>query len=179
MRETQTPRLIADLTEGRLDAAIVALPVSEPSLTEVALFREDFVLVRPAAEADLPVPSGEALGTMRLLLLEEGHCFRDQALAFCAMTARPREILDGSSLSTLVHMVSAGFGVTLIPDMAVPVETRSAAVARGAVRGAAALPHDRHGLAVEQPAGPAAPGHRRDRQERGAAPRRGAAASAA
>jgi LysR family hydrogen peroxide-inducible transcriptional activator len=66
---------------------------------------------------------------MRLLLLEEGHCFRDQALAFCAMTARPREILDGSSLSTLVHMVSAGFGVTLIPDMAVPVETRSAAVA--------------------------------------------------
>ncbi|MCZ8313786.1 LysR substrate-binding domain-containing protein [Phreatobacter sp.] len=129
VRETQTPRLIADLAEGRLDAAIVALTVSEPALTEVALFREDFVLVRPAAEVDLPVPNGEALGTMRLLLLEEGHCFRDQALAFCAMTARPREILDGSSLSTLVHMVSAGFGVTLIPDMAVPVETRSAAVA--------------------------------------------------
>jgi LysR family hydrogen peroxide-inducible transcriptional activator len=63
------------------------------------------------------------------LLLEEGHCFRDQALSFCKMpSARPRELLDGSSLSTLVQMVGAGIGVTLIPEMAVPVETRSAAV---------------------------------------------------
>jgi LysR family hydrogen peroxide-inducible transcriptional activator len=67
---------------------------------------------------------------MRLLLLEEGHCFRDQALSFCNLnSAMPREILDGSSLTTLVQMVSAGIGVTLIPEMAVPVETRSAAVA--------------------------------------------------
>jgi LysR family hydrogen peroxide-inducible transcriptional activator len=66
---------------------------------------------------------------MRLLLLEEGHCFRDQALSFCAMNATmPRELLDGSSLSTLVQMVGAGIGVTLIPEMAVPVETRSANV---------------------------------------------------
>ena len=66
---------------------------------------------------------------MRLLLLEEGHCFRDQALSFCSMgRAAPRELLDGSSLSTLVQMVGAGIGVTLIPDMAVGVETRSAAV---------------------------------------------------
>jgi LysR family hydrogen peroxide-inducible transcriptional activator len=66
---------------------------------------------------------------MRLLLLEEGHCFRDQALSFCNMrSARPRELLDGSSLSTLVQMVSAGIGVTLIPEMAVAVETRSASV---------------------------------------------------
>ena len=64
-----------------------------------------------------------------LLLLEEGHCFRDQALEFCNLSPkRPRETLDGSSLSTLVHMVSAGLGVTLIPEMAVPVETRSASV---------------------------------------------------
>ena len=69
------------------------------------------------------------LREMRLLLLEEGHCFRDQALSFCAMQgARPREILEGSSLSTLVQMVSSGIGVTLIPQMAVPVETRSAPV---------------------------------------------------
>jgi LysR family hydrogen peroxide-inducible transcriptional activator len=66
---------------------------------------------------------------MRLLLLEEGHCFRDQALSFCDMQrARPRELLDGSSLSTLVQMVGAGMGVTLIPEMAVAVETRSAPV---------------------------------------------------
>jgi LysR family hydrogen peroxide-inducible transcriptional activator len=66
---------------------------------------------------------------MRLLLLEEGHCFRDQALSFCKMQATgPRELMDGSSLSTLVQMVGAGIGVTLIPEMAVPVETRSAPV---------------------------------------------------
>jgi LysR family hydrogen peroxide-inducible transcriptional activator len=65
---------------------------------------------------------------MRLLLLEEGHCFRDQALSFCKMQSSPREVLDASSLSTLVQMVSAGIGVTLIPEMAVAVETRSAPV---------------------------------------------------
>lgn len=129
VRETLTPRLVSELTEGRLDAAIVALPVSEPALTEVALFSETFVLVRALADANKPVPGREALREMRLLLLEEGHCFRDQALSFCAMGAnQPRELLDGSSLSTLVQMVGAGIGVTLIPQMAVAVETRSAAV---------------------------------------------------
>jgi LysR family hydrogen peroxide-inducible transcriptional activator len=129
IRETLTPRLIAELADGRLDTAIVALPVSEPSLTEVALFSEDFVLVRPDADAGKPVPSRETLREMRLLLLEEGHCFRDQALSFCSLpSAAPRELLDGSSLSTLVQMVGAGIGVTLIPEMAVSVETRSAAV---------------------------------------------------
>ncbi|MBY0362880.1 MAG: LysR family transcriptional regulator [Phreatobacter sp.] len=130
IRETQTPKLIQELTEGRLDTAIVALPVSEPSMTETALFREDFVLVRPRVDADKPVPSAEMLREMRLLLLEEGHCFRDQALSFCGLTAaRPKEMLDGSTLSTLVQMVGVGVGVTLIPDMAVAVETRSAPVA--------------------------------------------------
>jgi len=130
VRETVTPKLIQELSEGRIDTALVALPVSEPSFAEVALFEEDFVLVRPEADADRPVPSAEALQEMRLLLLEEGHCFRDQALSFCNMpSARPREGLDGSALSTLVQMVGAGLGVTLIPEMAVPVETPSAAVA--------------------------------------------------
>ena len=130
LRETITPKLVQELDEGKLDAAIVALPVSEPALTEVALFSEEFVLVRPLADSNKPVPDREGLREMRLLLLEEGHCFRDQALSFCNLTAAPpRELLDGSSLSTLVQMVGAGIGVTLIPDMAVPVETRSAAVA--------------------------------------------------
>ncbi|WP_306151042.1 hydrogen peroxide-inducible genes activator [Roseovarius sp. MMSF_3281] len=129
VRESITPRLLDELGEGRLDAAIVALPVSEPSLLEVPLFEESLLLVRPEAERDAPVPSPEALHEMRLLLLEEGHCFRDQALSFCHLgQGRGREGLDGSSLSTLVQMVGAGLGVTLIPEMAVPVETRSANV---------------------------------------------------
>jgi LysR family hydrogen peroxide-inducible transcriptional activator len=130
VRESVTPKLLQELSDGRLDAAIVALPVSEPSLHEVALFLEAFVLVRPERDARLPVPSRERLKEMRLLLLEEGHCFRDQALSFCNIpTSLPREALEGSSLTTLVQMVAAGIGVTLIPEMAVPVETRSAAVA--------------------------------------------------
>ena len=129
VRETQTPRLIKEVTEGRLDTAIVALPVSEPSLTEVACFSETFLLVRPGCDEGMPLPSHETLREMRLLLLEEGHCFRDQALSFCNMqSSPPREVLDASSLSTLVQMVGAGIGVTLIPEMAVGVETRSASV---------------------------------------------------
>ena len=129
VRETLTPKLIQELAEGRLDAAIVALPVSEPSLAEVALFAENFLLVRPGEDEGTPVPSAEALREMRLLLLEEGHCFRDQALSFCNMQSPPpREVLDASSLSTLVQMVGAGIGVTLIPEIAVAVETRSASV---------------------------------------------------
>lgn len=131
VRETLTPKLVEELNEGRLDLAIVALPVSEPSLTEVALFTESFVLVRPREDEGKPAPDREALREMRLLLLEEGHCFRDQALSFCNAKPRPvqpRDLLDASSLSTLVQMVDAGLGVTLIPEMAVAVETRSAAV---------------------------------------------------
>ena len=129
VRETLTPKLLQELAEGRLDTAIVALPVSEPSLVEVALFSEYFLLVRPGEDEGTPVPGSKTLREMRLLLLEEGHCFRDQALSFCNMqSSPPREVLDASSLSTLVQMVSAGIGVTLIPEMAVAVETRSASV---------------------------------------------------
>ena len=130
VRETVTPKLIDELDDGRLDTAIVALPVSEATLAETALFSERFVLVRSAREANAPLPNADSLREMRLLLLEEGHCFRDQALSFCNLqSGPPREVLDASSLSTLVQMVSAGMGVTLIPEMAVPVETRSASVA--------------------------------------------------
>lgn len=129
VRETLTSKLVHDLAQGGLDMAIVALPVSEPFLTEFKLFEEEFVLVRHPDDDGKPVPEREALREMRLLLLEEGHCFRDQALSFCHVgAARPREVMEGSSLSTLVQMVSAGIGVTLIPEMAVSVETRSAPV---------------------------------------------------
>lgn len=129
VRETLTPKLIQELVDGRLDTAVLALPISEPSLSEIALFEEEFLLVRPQRDVGKPVPNGEMLREMRLLLLEEGHCFRDQALSFCnVQSALPRDGLDGSSLSTLVQMVGAGIGVTLVPQMAVSVETRSAPV---------------------------------------------------
>jgi LysR family hydrogen peroxide-inducible transcriptional activator len=129
IRETQTEKLIQELEEGRLDTAILALPISEPSFAEIELFKEEFVLVRNSEDEGKPVPDSNSLREMRLLLLEEGHCFRDQALSFCNIrSGLPREGLEGSSLSTLVQMVGAGIGVTLIPEMAVPVETRSAAV---------------------------------------------------
>lgn len=128
-REAVTQKLIEDLLEGRLDVAIVALPVSEPALFETPLFSEEFILVRPPEDADKPVPNPEMLQEMRLLLLEEGHCFRDQALSFCNLSGTvARNMMEGSSLSTLVQMVGAGIGVTLIPEMAVPIETRSATV---------------------------------------------------
>ena len=130
-REAVTRTLLADLAEARLDMAIVALPVQEPALEAVPLIEEEFLLVRPESDAGRPVPDAARLAEMRLLLLEEGHCFRDQALSFCKIptAARPRDLMEGSSLSTLVQMVGAGIGVTLIPEMALPIETRSARVA--------------------------------------------------
>lgn len=129
IRESLTAKLIDELIAGRLDVALVALPVSQASLHEEELFDEEFVLVRAKTDEHLPVPPADELREMRLLLLEEGHCFREQALAFCSLQSiRPREMLDGSSLSTLVQLVSAGLGITLIPEMAIPIETRSAPV---------------------------------------------------
>lgn len=129
IRETTTLPLLDEVKEGRLDTAIVALPVSEPSLQEATLFTEPFVLVRPASESDRPLPDRSALREMRLLLLEEGHCFRDQALSFCEMASGSgTRGLDATSLSTLVQMVSAGLGLTLLPQMAVDIESRSASI---------------------------------------------------
>lgn len=125
MREAITSKLITAVIDGELDAAIIALPASEPRLRELELFRENFLLVRPKADAKKPVPRPEMLKEMRLLLLEEGHCFRDQALTFCKMgSSNTQDVMDGNSLTTLVQMVAAGFGVTLIPEMAEEFEGR-------------------------------------------------------
>ena len=125
MREAITSKLITAVIDGELDAAIIALPASEPRLRELELFRENFLFVRPKADAKKPVPRPEMLKEMRLLLLEEGHCFRDQALTFCKMgSSNTQDVMDGNSLTTLVQMVAAGFGVTLIPEMAAEFEGR-------------------------------------------------------
>ena len=129
VRETITARLVEELGQGRIDAAIVALPVAGSGFVSTALFEEAFLAVRPAAQSGEPPPDLAGLAEARLLLLEEGHCLRDQALSVCGVDPRrPREMLEASSLSTLVQMVGAGMGVTLIPEMAVAVETRRVAV---------------------------------------------------
>lgn len=128
-REAVTLKLKDDLADGRLDAAIVALPAAETAFEERSLFTEEFLLVRSLKDADRPVPSTEALQDMRLLLLEEGHCFRDQAIALCNLQPTPvRDLIEGSSLSTLVQMVGADIGITLIPEIAYRMEARSAMV---------------------------------------------------
>lgn len=128
-REAVTPKLLRDLHEGRLDLAMLALPASEPSLVEHPLLDEEFLLVRHESAAGSPIPPLSDLPSAPLLLLEEGHCFRDQAIAACKLPQGPAgEIMEGSALSTLVQMVGAGIGVTLIPEMAAEVEGRSAPV---------------------------------------------------
>jgi len=129
VRETVTARLIDDVRDSRLDVAVLAMPVAHPALTTLELLSEEFVLIRPSHDAGKPVPNRRQLREMRLLLLEEGHCFRDQALSFCDLRpADPREVLDASALTTLVQMVAAGMGVTLIPQIAVGIETERANV---------------------------------------------------
>lgn len=129
-RESITQSLLEDLLQSRLDFIVAALPVSEPALREFALFDEEFVLVRHQKDASKPVPEPHRLQNMKLLLLEEGHCFRDQALSFCAFRkSAPTLLMEGSSLSTLVQMVDAGLGLTLIPQMALRLETQGTTVA--------------------------------------------------
>jgi LysR family hydrogen peroxide-inducible transcriptional activator len=130
VRETITDRLLEELGQGRIDAGIVALPAPGAGFEATPLFCEEFLLVRPRIAAGTPAPDLADLRAARLLLLEEGHCLREQALSVCGRDPlRPNEALAASSLSTLVQMVGAGLGVTLIPEMAASVEARSAPVA--------------------------------------------------
>ncbi len=127
LRETQTRILLDELTRGRLDVVMLALPVSETELETLELFDDPFLLAMPTGEA----PSGTGrisareIDQRRLILLEEGHCLRDQALAYCA-GARPDGTmgLGATSLTTVMQMVANGYGVTLVPDIAVDVEVR-------------------------------------------------------
>ena len=129
VRETITQRLVSDLLEARLDLAIVALPLEEPRLETLALFDEELVLARPLSEAAAPKPSLESLTDMRLLLLEEGNCLRDNALTFCDLNhVALQGMLEGSTLATLTKLVQAGMGVTLLPQMAVEEEAGDLAV---------------------------------------------------
>jgi LysR family transcriptional regulator, hydrogen peroxide-inducible genes activator len=126
LRETQTRYLVEDLVAGRLDALLLALPIDNPELETKALFEDAFVLAlpgsRPAPTAAVATPA--ILERERLLLLEEGHCLRDQALSFCETEGRSMDAFGAASLSTIVQLVANGFGVTLLPRMSIETEAR-------------------------------------------------------
>jgi len=124
--EDQTERLLTALREGKLDAALIALPADTAGLTEVPIYEEDFVLALPPGHplsGKHRVPAA-ALAQLPLLLLDEGHCLRDQALDVCRSAGVRAELADtrAASLATAVQCVTGGLGVTLIPQTAVPVE---------------------------------------------------------
>ncbi|WP_245682005.1 hydrogen peroxide-inducible genes activator [Actinomadura kijaniata] len=127
VHEEQTEAIVADLQTGRLDVVVLALPSPVPGVTELTLYEEDFVLVAPAA-TDLPDPlPRETLADLDVILLNEGHCLRDQALDVCReVGARAAAATYATSLATLVQLVSGGLGVTLVPETALEVETRRA-----------------------------------------------------
>jgi LysR family hydrogen peroxide-inducible transcriptional activator len=130
LRETQTRQLVEDIRSGGLDAAILALPVAEPDVDTMALFEDLFLLAVPSDDPHLETERIAAadIDQSRLILLEDGHCLRDQALAFCATVASGRAIgstaFGASSLTTVMQMVANGYGVTLIPQIAADVERR-------------------------------------------------------
>ena len=127
-KEAVTEKLVSYLISGKIDLALLALPTYQPLLNEVPLFEEEFLLIRHISDVNKPVPNNKELTNMKLLLLEEGHCLRSQTLSFCKVTSVPKNIMEGTTLTTLVQMVSAGIGVTLIPEISVPFETKLAKV---------------------------------------------------
>jgi LysR family hydrogen peroxide-inducible transcriptional activator len=124
--EDQTERLLAALRDGALDAALIALPADAVGVTEIPIYEEDFLLAVPrghplSGKHRVPVA---ALAQLPLLLLDEGHCLRDQALDVCQRAGVRADLADtrAASLATAVQCVTGGLGVTLIPQSAAPVE---------------------------------------------------------
>jgi LysR family transcriptional regulator, hydrogen peroxide-inducible genes activator len=120
--EHQTEDLLRRLKDGELDLGIVALPVDQDGLETCELFKEEFTVALPnanplAQKTSIRIPD---LKGQTLLLLEDGHCLRDQALEVCSrVDIREAEDFRATSLETLRHMVVAGLGVTLMPELAV------------------------------------------------------------
>ncbi len=128
IEENYTASLRGKLTSGALDAIFVALPFTETEVVTRALFDEPFVVLLPE---DHPLASESHIDTHTLaehpvLLMGEGHCFRDQVLEACPglqqaireKSAQGHTVIEGSSLETLKHMVASGLGITVLPESA-------------------------------------------------------------
>ena len=119
--EEKTAALIEQLRKGQLDAAFLAFPVFEKNFKSALLFDEEFLLATPKKHplANLKSVSQKDLKNEELLLLDEGHCMRDQALAICnQIKMHENRNFRATSLETLRHMVAAGVGITLMPKLA-------------------------------------------------------------
>lgn len=120
--EEKTEDVLSMLHQGRLDAGLLALPVDDEQLTARVLFEEPFVLAVPGAHPLVEKDSItlEDLEEQELLLLEDGHCLRDQALEVCQLSGAHEQLdFHATSMETLRQMVAAGTGITLMPVMAV------------------------------------------------------------
>lgn len=120
--EEQTAELLAKLKAGKLDATLLALPVNESNVDCIELFDEEFLLAAPKQHpfAKKKSVSQHDLKNQELLLLEQGHCLRDQALALChKIKAKESSNFRATSLETLRHMVASNIGMTLMPKLAV------------------------------------------------------------
>jgi LysR family hydrogen peroxide-inducible transcriptional activator len=129
--ENKTHVLVRDLDAGALDAALLALEADIGDVERETIARDPFVLLAPSgdplATEALPVRVSE-LRDVSVLVLDDEHCFGEQALAFCSSTrARPHEF-RATSLTTITQMVAGGAGVTLLPELSVPIEARSRAL---------------------------------------------------
>ncbi len=125
IRETQTNALLEELMRGDLDAALLALPIQQPQIETMALFEDRFLIAvqSQAARSWAACDLHARIGQERLLLLEEGHCLRDQALQFCHIAStQSRKSLGAASLTTIMQMVAAGHGITLLPQLCARTE---------------------------------------------------------
>jgi LysR family hydrogen peroxide-inducible transcriptional activator len=120
LREEMTPHVLSHLADGKLDAALLALPINDANLEVVPLFKEPFLAAVPANHklAHSSKVKIHELASAGLLLLEEGHCLRDHALEACHLDGLQNEEISATSLETLRQMVGMGLGVTLIPVLA-------------------------------------------------------------
>ena len=125
-REEKTADLVRDLQAGSLDAALLALEADIGDVEREVIARDPFVLATPPRHPLGARGAPMALTELRdepMLLLDDGHCFREQALAACRRSRVRESEFRATSLSTLAQMVAGGSGVTLLPELAVPTET--------------------------------------------------------
>jgi LysR family transcriptional regulator, hydrogen peroxide-inducible genes activator len=127
--EERTSSLILSLSQGTLDAALLALEADIGRVDHAVIAKDPFVLATPR---DHPMGkrkaavSAEELQDVGMLLLDDGHCFREQALAFCSESRAHELEFRATSLSTLAQMVASGAGVTLLPELSVATESKRA-----------------------------------------------------